>query len=167
MPQGLLSQDVVVLAKLVSYSGERPPIAQLASDLGLSPSQVHASLKRLGRSRLIEAQTCRPVLRAVEEFLIHGVKYAFPAQRGEATRGMATAHAAPPLKAQIIEERRREFFLEGRRFGDVIRYNLSVVPAPGTPFKNGGTYGPGTGIQICFPLPDVERNNNPNIPKTP
>jgi DNA-binding Lrp family transcriptional regulator len=103
MPQGLLSQDVVVLAKLVSYGGGRPPIAQLASDLGLSPSQVHASLKRLGRSRLIEAQTCRPVLRAVEEFLIHGVKYAFPAQRGEATRGMATAHAAPPLNVQIIE----------------------------------------------------------------
>lgn len=74
---------------------------------------------------------------------------------------------AAEVKAQIIEERRREFFLEGRRFGDVIRYNLSVVPAPGTPFKNGGTYGPGTGIQICFPLPDVERNNNPNIPKTP
>jgi hypothetical protein len=49
MSQGLLSQDVGVLAKLVSYGGERPPIA------------------------------------AVEEFLIHGVKYAFPAQRGEAT----------------------------------------------------------------------------------
>ena len=93
----------MVLAKLVSYGGGRPPIAQLASDLWLSPSQVHASLKRLGRSRLIEAQTSRPVLRAVEEFLIHGVKYAFPAQRGEATRGMATAHAAPPLKAQIVE----------------------------------------------------------------
>jgi hypothetical protein len=42
-------------------------------------------------------------LKAVEEFLIHGVKYAFPVQRGEATRGMATAHAAPPLKAQIAE----------------------------------------------------------------
>jgi hypothetical protein len=103
MPQALLSQDVVVLAKLVSYGGERPPIAQVAGDLGLSSSQVHASLKRLERSRLIEAQTSRPRLRAVEEFLIHGVKYAFPAWRGEATRGMPTAHAAPPLKRQIIE----------------------------------------------------------------
>lgn len=86
-----------------AISGGRPPIAQLAGDLGLSPSQVHASLKRLQRSRLIEAHTCKPLLRAVEEFLIHGVKYAFPAQRGEATRGMPTAHAAPPLKGQIIE----------------------------------------------------------------
>ena len=41
------------------------------------------------------------MLKPVEEFLIHGVKYAFPAQRGEVTRGIPTAHAAPPLSAQI------------------------------------------------------------------
>jgi hypothetical protein len=103
MPQGLLPQDVVVLAKLVSYGGGRPPIAQVAGALALSPSQVHASLKRLERSRLVDAQTGRPLLRAVEEFLIHGVKYAFPAQRGEATRGMPTAHAAPPLSDTIAD----------------------------------------------------------------
>ena len=104
MPQGLLPQDVVVLAKLVSYGGERPPIAQVAGDLALSPSQVHASLKRLERSRLVDAQTGRPLLKAVEEFLIHGVKYAFPVQRGEATRGVPTAYAAPPLNDQITAD---------------------------------------------------------------
>lgn len=103
MAQGLLPQDVVVLAKLVSYGGDRPPIAQVASDLALSPSQVHASLKRLERSRLVDAQTGRPLLKAVEEFLIHGVKYAFPAQRGEATRGMPTAYAAPPLRDHVAD----------------------------------------------------------------
>jgi hypothetical protein len=101
MPQGLLSQDIVVLAKLVAYRGTRPAIARVAGDLALSPSQVHASLKRLERSRLIDAQTGRPLLKAVEEFLIHGVKYAFPAERGEPTRGMPTAYAAPPLSDQI------------------------------------------------------------------
>jgi DNA-binding transcriptional MocR family regulator len=103
MLQGLLSQDVVVLAKLVSYGGPRPSLAQLAADLSLSTSQVHLSLKRLERSRLIDAQGGRPLLRAVEEFLLHGVKYAFPARRGEATRGMPTAYAAPPLKQHIAE----------------------------------------------------------------
>ena len=88
MPRALLPQDVVVLAKLVSSGGTRPAIAQLASDLFLSPSQVHASLKRLERARLAEAQSGRPILRAVEEFLIHAVKYVFPAQRGETTRGV-------------------------------------------------------------------------------
>jgi hypothetical protein len=62
---------------------------------------VHLSLKRLERSRLIEGQSGRPVLRAVAEFLIHGVKYAFPARRGEATRGIPTAYAAPPLSAEV------------------------------------------------------------------
>jgi len=104
MPQkSLLTQDVVVLAKLLGYGGGRPPIAQVAGALGLSPSQVHASLKRLERSRLIDSQTGRPLLKAVEEFLIHGVKYAFPAQRGETTRGMPTAYAAPPLSNQIAD----------------------------------------------------------------
>ncbi len=40
MAQALLPQDVMVLLKLVSY-GRRPPMAQMAADLGLSPSQVH------------------------------------------------------------------------------------------------------------------------------
>jgi hypothetical protein len=73
----------------------------MATDLGLSPSQLHASLKRLERSRLVAPQTDAPYLQAVEEFLLHGVKYAFPASRGEATRGVPTAYAAPPLREQI------------------------------------------------------------------
>lgn len=101
MGQNLLPQDVVVLAKLISYGAGRPPISSMATDLSLSSSQVHASLKRLERSRLIDAESGRPRLRAAEEFLVHGVKYAFPASRGEATRGMPTAYAAPPLVEQI------------------------------------------------------------------
>ena len=61
---------------------------------------------------------------------------------------------------QIIEERRRELFLEGHRLGDIRKYNLPLRPATGTPYTiGGGTYGD----QRCFPLPDIERNNNPNI----
>jgi hypothetical protein len=67
----------------------------------MSSSQVHLALKRLERSRLITGDDCRPLLRPVEEFLVHGVKYAFPARRGETTRGMPTAHAAPPLNRHI------------------------------------------------------------------
>ena len=50
----------------------------------------------------MDAQTGRPLFKAVEEFLIHGVKYAFPVQRGETTRGVPTAYAAPPLSGQIV-----------------------------------------------------------------
>ena len=68
---------------------------------------------------------------------------------------------APQVKTQIIEERRRELFLEGHRLGDLHRYALPLTPATGTAYPAGGTYG----TQSCFPLPDVERVNNPNISK--
>ena len=94
MSQGLLPQDVVVLAKLVGYGGGRPTIAQVAGDLALSPSQVHASLKRLERSRLIDTQTGRPLLKAVEEFLIMASSTRF---RSSAVRLRAACRLRTPL----------------------------------------------------------------------
>jgi hypothetical protein len=65
------------------------------------------------------------------------------------------------VQNQIIDERSRELFLEGQRLGDMIRYGLPLFPAAGTPFPvAGGVFG----TQVCFPLPNVERLNNPNIP---
>jgi len=64
------------------------------------------------------------------------------------------------VRAQLIDERRRELFLEGQRFGDIIRFSIPQTPAAGTAYPaKGGVYG----NQICFPLPDVERNNNPTL----
>jgi hypothetical protein len=66
---------------------------------------------------------------------------------------------AADIKAQIIEERRREFFVEGHRLGDMRRYGIPFLPVAGTAYQYGGVYG----TQTCFPLPDVERINNPTI----
>ena len=96
MVQALLPQDVLVLVKLVSYGRGRPPMAEMAADLDLSPSQIHASLKRLERSRLIAPKTSHPSLRAVEEFLLHGVKYAFPAFRGGTSADETSSRGMPP-----------------------------------------------------------------------
>jgi hypothetical protein len=80
-------------------------MAQMGTDLSISPSEVHAALKRLALARLISSDTDghRPLLDAVLEFLIHGLKYAFPARRGELTRGVPTSHAAPPLKEHVAQ----------------------------------------------------------------
>ena len=72
----------------------------------------------------------------------------------------ATGQTNAEIQAQILEERRRELYLEGHRLGDLRRNNLPLLPAAGTPFTSGGVYG----TQSCFPLPDVEKINNPNIP---
>lgn len=63
------------------------------------------------------------------------------------------------IQAAVLEERRRELFLEGQRLYDVRRLNLPLVPALGAPYPKGGTYGDAR----CMPLPDVERATNPNL----
>lgn len=75
--------------------------------------------------------------------------------------GLPKFESTDPLEIsrQIVEERRRELFLEGHHLGDLIRYDLPLDPAPGTVFVNGGVYGD----MRCMPLPDVERLNNPSI----
>jgi hypothetical protein len=67
---------------------------------------VHAALKRLERARLLatDPSGTRPLLQAVEEFLVHGVKYAFPAKRGEVTRGVPTSYAGPPLNGKLAAD---------------------------------------------------------------
>lgn len=68
------------------------------------------------------------------------------------------------VQAQVREERLRELFLEGQRLGDIVRFNITLSPAAGTAFPaKGGVYGSAAGNQACFPLPDVEKNNNPNF----
>ena len=47
----------------------------------------------------------RPRRKPPGRTLYNGVKYAFPVQRGETTRGMPTAHAAPPLSDQIADNK--------------------------------------------------------------
>jgi|SRR5271167_1693195 len=94
----------MVALKLCSYQSKRPAMSVIAADLGLSPSEVHAALKRLHQSRLLhdpEIQD-KPNLAALEEFLVHGLKYAFPAQHGQVTRGVPTSYAAPPLKNDFV-----------------------------------------------------------------
>ncbi len=66
---------------------------------------------------------------------------------------------AAEIRKQLIYERGAELFLEGQHMQDLERFNLPLVPAPGSPFYHGGVYSD----QICFPLPEVEYLNNTNI----
>ncbi len=95
----LKPQDIVVLLKLL-VSG-KDSYSKLAGDLFMSPSEVHAAVKRAASAGLID-QSLKEVKRAaLAEFLIHGLKYSFPPIRGTITRGIPTAHAAPPLVDMI------------------------------------------------------------------
>jgi hypothetical protein len=73
----------------------------------VTPSEVHGALRRLHQSRLSHGseRQAQPNLSALEEFLLHGLKYAFPAERGEVTRGVPTSYVAEPLKNEISPSR--------------------------------------------------------------
>ncbi len=78
-----------------------------------------------------------------------------------AHHGLPTYSGGTPaeIAAQVRVERARELFLEGHHLNDMRRFNLPQIPAAGTAYRQGGVYGD----VRCFPLPEVERNANPNV----
>ena len=115
----LKPQDIVVLLKLLTVN-ERPTYAQIAVDLCMSPSEVHAAIRRARASRLIHGpELGRVNAKALEEFLVHGIRYAFPPEKGGMTRGIPTASAAAPLSHKMTQEE----------------------PVPVWPFEQGSTRG--------------------------
>lgn len=102
----LKPQDIVVLLKLLTGRNKRPTYAQLAVALYMSPSEVHASIRRARTARLIHGPELgdRVNAKALEEFLFHGIRYAFPPEKGGMTRGMPTASAAEPLSRKMTQE---------------------------------------------------------------
>jgi hypothetical protein len=99
----LKPQDVVVALKLTGYPSGRPSISVVAAALSLSPSEVHGAIQRLRSSKLLHGPALKdkPNISGLKEFLVHGLKYAFPARHGEVTRGVPTSYAAEPLKSEI------------------------------------------------------------------
>jgi hypothetical protein len=95
----LKPQDILVLLKLLSIGQKDWTYAWLGVQLDMSPSQLHAAVKRAMAAQLAVKQGDRivPNRRNLEEFLVHGIKYVFVPERGELTRGMPTGYAAPPL----------------------------------------------------------------------
>lgn len=90
---------------MTDYQHKRPPMSLIATDLNMSPSEIHAAIKRLQQARLLHGPEMenKPNLSALQEFLLHGLKYAFPAVHGQVTRGLPTSVAAPPLKNEIFQ----------------------------------------------------------------
>lgn len=97
----LKPQDVVVLLRLISASPEERAFPKLAEALGISASEAHAAVKRAIRSGLLDRESRSVRKGALSEFLVHGLRYVFPAERAGVTRGVPTSYAAPPLSAKF------------------------------------------------------------------
>jgi hypothetical protein len=97
------SLDVVVLLKLLLDRRKRT-YAQLSQELSISASEIHAAVRRGIEAGLIDPQSRFPLRKPLEEYLLHGVRYAFPAKPGPVSRGIPTAYAAPPLAEKISSD---------------------------------------------------------------
>lgn len=100
-PQFLKPQDVLFLLKLVVLQGPPTIFPAVPEALGLSKAEVHNCAKRVRGARLLPHDGWNPLRKNLLEFLVHGLKYVFPARHGSESIGMATAWAAPPLASQI------------------------------------------------------------------
>lgn len=142
-PQVVLRpQDLVVLLRLALERGPAPTYAALASDLGMTASEVHAAVERAVAAQLAKKDSGgKPavILSALRIFIEHGARYCFPATRGSLTRGMPTGYAAPPLNESIMP---------------------GTDPAPVWPHKKGTVRG--VALYPLYPsVPDAAQANPP------
>jgi hypothetical protein len=90
-------QDIVVAVKLALAPPQtRPTYPELAAALEMSLSEAHGAVERATAAGLVDSNR-RANRVALLDFLVQGLKNAFVPKRGPLTRGMPTAHGAPPL----------------------------------------------------------------------
>jgi len=99
----LKPQDLLILFALLGHEGGTASYPALAAQTGLASSAVHGAVRRAALAGLASFRNRRPVVLKppLREFVRSGARYAFPAIHGRLTRGVPTAHAAPPLNTVI------------------------------------------------------------------
>lgn len=146
------SQDIVILLKLASLQErekqgcfEQPgcptkredpySVRGLESSLGISKTEVNASIKRSVASGLAvkdrEFGRARPNCRNLYNFIIHGLKFVFPAKPGAMTRGIPTAFAAPMLESLLISAGEYIYvwpYARGKAMGQSVGPLFKTVP---------------------------------------
>lgn len=95
----LKPQDLLVTLKLVAVNNKEWTYNKMAVDLVMSPSEVHAAVKRSLQAGLVikNKGMIQANYSCLEEFIVHGLKYVFIPERGGITRGIPTIYSIPPL----------------------------------------------------------------------
>lgn len=100
----LKPQDLLVLLKVAAHPPRRWTYAELGTALAISSSEAHASVKRAVACGLAVASgrgEWSPVRPNLLEFMLHGVRFIWPATPGPVKRGVPTAYGAEPLASQL------------------------------------------------------------------
>ncbi|MDH5821706.1 MarR family transcriptional regulator [Luteimonas sp. RD2P54] len=101
----LKPQELLVLLKVCAHPERKFTFAALSKELSMSAAEVHASVKRAVVAGLAVQRgrgDWQPIRPALQEFLLHGARYAFPAEVGAVKRGVPTSYGVPPLAGALL-----------------------------------------------------------------
>lgn len=142
----LKPQDIVIALKIVAMGKKQRDswsYASLALDIGMSPAEAHAGIKRLVAARLGARidEKFSPSMQALREFLLHGIRYVFVPDLGEVTRGVPTGYSAPPL-SNLISQGDDLPYVWPDPEGEVRGVSFSPLykSCPGAAMKDGALY---------------------------
>ena len=99
------AKDFLVAMEIAfSNINERWTYQSMASVLGLSPSQIHASVGRLLISGLLNGKGLKGKVNreALGNFIVHGARYAFPPVLGKVVRGIPTGASSSLFDPELL-----------------------------------------------------------------
>ncbi|WP_373512470.1 hypothetical protein [Persicitalea sp.] len=138
-------QDIVILLEIIAtfYKSnigwpdsslmmipQHPTNKAIALSLKISEAEVSESLRRSAYAGLLDDPKYKRInKKALLDFLLCGLKYVFPVQPGALSRGVPTAHSAPPLEDVIMSDEKYVWkFAEGKVRGQLIEPLYPTVP---------------------------------------
>lgn len=106
---GIKPQDLLILLKIVCWKDREWRSIDLADELEISPAEVSMALERARSVGFLDSGKHKVMKAPLIEFLLHAVKYVFPAEPGPLCRGIPTSHSAPPLAKRIVSEENDQY----------------------------------------------------------
>lgn len=119
-----------MLLKILTFDDDKWILADIASSLEISISETSGALERCRICGLIDQKKRMVNKQGLREFLIYGLKYVYPAQVGNQTRGIPTAHSAEPVRSRIAESSENLVwpYYKGTRRGNAVTPLYQTVP---------------------------------------
>ena len=142
-PIQLKPQDILVLLKLLIEKGRAIKSKEIAENLEISQAEIINCLNRLLVAQLLSSDQKTPLRENALEFLVHGLKYAFPPQFGQVSRGVPAAHSSALFADKIMSSDLDRFVWpdeEGNSRGQSILPIYSTVPKVAVKDKEMGEY---------------------------
>lgn len=99
--KGMRPHDIALLLKIVAKEGQPWMNKDLSAELFISASEVTESLGRSATAGLIDPSRKKVFKKSLLDFLLHGLRYVFPAIPGPLVKGMPTGHSAPVIAGYL------------------------------------------------------------------